>query len=84
MPSLLSGGSQFKITVNDTIIINRIDAETGDRIRIEKASLIWCYVGGRGVDEMDDLSIVAGKSGTSEQKRATKKSKGHFFHILQQ
>lgn len=33
---------------------------------------------------MDDLSIVAGKSGTSEQKRATKKSKGHFFHILQQ
>ena len=30
------GGSQFKITVNDTIIINRIDAETGDRIRIEK------------------------------------------------
>ena len=39
---------------------------------------------GRGVDEMDDLSIVAGKSGTSEQKRATKKSKGHFFHILQQ
>lgn len=40
MPSLLSGGSQFKITVNDTIIINRIDAETGDRIRIEKASLI--------------------------------------------
>lgn len=28
---------------------------------------------------MDDLSIVAGKSGTSEQKRATKKSKGHFF-----
>ncbi|RMX58941.1 hypothetical protein pdam_00014612 [Pocillopora damicornis] len=26
------GGSQFKITVNDTIIINRIDAETGDRI----------------------------------------------------
>ena len=28
---------------------------------------------------MDGLSIVAGKSGTSEQKRATKKSKGHFF-----
>ena len=40
MPSLLSGGSQFKITVNDTIIINRIDAETGDRIRIEKASML--------------------------------------------
>ncbi len=34
------GGSQFKITVNDTILINRIDADTGDRIRIEKASLI--------------------------------------------
>ena len=33
---------------------------------------------------MDGLSIVTGKSGTSEQKRATKKSKGHFFHILQQ
>lgn len=33
---------------------------------------------------MDGLSIVAGKSGTSEQKRATKKSKGRFFHILQQ
>ncbi|KAJ7383641.1 39S ribosomal protein L21, mitochondrial [Desmophyllum pertusum] len=34
------GGSQFKITVNDTIIINRIDAETGDRIRIEKVLLV--------------------------------------------
>lgn len=33
------GGRQFKITVNDTIIINRIDADTGNRIRIEKASL---------------------------------------------
>ena len=32
------GGSQFKITLNDTILINRIDAETGDRIRIEKVS----------------------------------------------
>ena len=37
--SCFIGGSQFKITVNDTIIINRIEAETGDRIRIEKASL---------------------------------------------
>ncbi|PFX31564.1 39S ribosomal protein L21, mitochondrial-like [Stylophora pistillata] len=34
------GGSQFKITVNDTIIINRIDAETGDRIHIEKVLLV--------------------------------------------
>lgn len=38
------GGSQFKITVNDTILINRIDAETGDRIRIEKVSLIKCIL----------------------------------------
>jgi len=34
------GGSQFKITLNDTILINRIDAETGDRIRIEKVLLV--------------------------------------------
>ncbi|KAL9984978.1 hypothetical protein ACROYT_G007326 [Oculina patagonica] len=34
------GGSQFKITVNDTILINRIDADTGDRIRIEKVLLV--------------------------------------------
>ena len=33
------GGRQFKITINDTIVINRIDADTGDRIRIEKVSL---------------------------------------------
>ena len=41
--SCFVGGSQFKITVNDTIIINRIDVETGDRIRIEKASLSSLY-----------------------------------------
>ena len=39
------GGSQFKITLNDTILINRIDAETGDRIRIEKVSLVDCFFG---------------------------------------
>ena len=36
------GGRQFKVTINDTIVINRIDADTGERIRIEKASTkIW-------------------------------------------
>lgn len=34
------GGRQFKITINDTIVINRIDADTGDRIRIEKVLMI--------------------------------------------
>ncbi|XP_068710636.1 large ribosomal subunit protein bL21m-like [Montipora foliosa] len=34
------GGRQFKITVNDTIVIHRIDADTGDRIRIEKVLMI--------------------------------------------
>lgn len=33
-----TGGRQFKVTINDTIVINRIDADTGERIRIEKAS----------------------------------------------
>lgn len=38
-----TGGRQFKVTINDTIVINRIDADTGERIRIEKASTrIWC------------------------------------------
>lgn len=37
-----TGGRQFKVTINDTIVINRIDADTGERIRIEKASArIW-------------------------------------------
>jgi len=40
------GGSQFKITLNDTILINRIDAETGNRIRIEKVSLVECLICG--------------------------------------
>lgn len=39
-----TGGRQFKITVNDTIIINRIDADTGDRIRLEKVCLGLLYL----------------------------------------
>ncbi|XP_015780787.1 PREDICTED: 39S ribosomal protein L21, mitochondrial-like [Acropora digitifera] len=34
------GGRQFKVTINDTIVINRIDADTGERIRIEKVLMI--------------------------------------------
>ncbi|CAH3028346.1 unnamed protein product, partial [Porites evermanni] len=34
------GGRQFKITINDTIVINRIDADTGERIRIEKVLMV--------------------------------------------
>lgn len=34
------GGRQFKITINDTIVINRIDADTGERIHIEKVLMV--------------------------------------------
>lgn len=32
----ISGGRQFKVTVNDTITIFKIPAELGERIKLEK------------------------------------------------
>ncbi|EDO38433.1 predicted protein [Nematostella vectensis] len=57
-----SGGRQFKITVNDTITINRIDAEMGNKIRLEKVLLVGgenFTVIGRPLLERDLVTIFA-------------------------
>ncbi|XP_032234947.2 39S ribosomal protein L21, mitochondrial [Nematostella vectensis] len=56
------GGRQFKITVNDTITINRIDAEMGNKIRLEKVLLVGgenFTVIGRPLLERDLVTIFA-------------------------
>lgn len=38
-PPFLTGGKQYKITTNDIIVTNRLKAELGARIRLEKVGL---------------------------------------------
>ena len=38
-----SGGHQFKITQNDLIVINRIEADIGEKIFLEKVSVFSIY-----------------------------------------
>ena len=33
---LTSGGSQFKVAVNDIIMVNKLPAEVGSKIKLEK------------------------------------------------
>ena len=35
----LIGGTQFKVTLNDVIMVNKLDAELGSQMRLEKVKI---------------------------------------------